>query len=361
MLKVILLIAILIACAFAQSFPQCGPDSATTGICCRFTSTVDPANNNQTLMMTTLITNAVVAVVNDPIAAPWFNGTNDPQCFSCNLAASQTQILLLHLIQFFGAAMGCNATGSYQGVQNLGTIHTAGNGFVNVSVNKAAFEHFNFQVIRAIQTLLKSGTSNTAQQATLFADVQVLSSVLDAFRKSPGFGSNGVVCNAPDCVTPPYTLWATTLGGVFAFSPTYLSIPINFKLQFVLGTGSHTFNQVTGGIMPALVTDQFNTANCQSNPQNLLANGETFNLNNASLFSFQPGLNWFQCNFHCGTSTMVGILNILAAAPTPAPTPAPSPPTPPTPATPAPTPKSAGLSIVLSNFLFVALFITLLF
>jgi len=359
MLKVILLIAILIACAFAQSFPQCGPDSATTGICCRFTSTVDPANNNQTLMMTTLITNAVVAVVNDPIAAPWFNGTNDPQCFSCNLAASQTQILLLHLIQFFGAAMGCNATGSYQGVQNLGTIHTAGNGFVNVSVNKAAFEHFNFQVIRAIQTLLKSGTSNTAQQATLFADVQVLSSVLDAFRKSPGFGSNGVVCNAADCVTPPYSLWATGQGGVFAFSPTYLSIPINFNLQFVLGSG-HTFNQVTG-IIPAAATDQFNVANCQSNPSNLLSSGATFNLNNASLFSFKAGLNWFQCNFHCGTSTMAGILNILAAAPTPAPTPAPSPPTPPTPATPAPTPKSAGLSIVLSNFLFVALFITLLF
>jgi len=351
MFKVILLISILFACAYAQSFPGCPLDSSPSGICCRFANVFNSTSNDQVAMMTQFITDVVLAVAGDSVTGFWFNGTNDPTCFACDLNAPATQTLLSRLIQFFGSAMGCNATGTYTGSGDLSAVHTAGNGFVNVSVNKKAFEHFNFQVVRAIQLrFLKPALVGTQRQA-IISDVQVISSVLDAFRKSPGFSTFKTVCNSPDCVTSPYTLWPTNVGGGQNFyAPTYISVPINFAVTFV-AVGGHTFNQVHT-LIPAGANAVFDINNCDQGTNNPATTGATYTLSNSALFNFSTGLNWFDCNFHCGSSSMFGIVNVLPAV-APPPTPAPTPPP-----TPAP---SAGFTAVLSNFLFAALLVKLFF
>jgi len=385
MLKVILLIC-LIALACAQtSSPGCPPDATIAGICCRFANVFNSTSNDQVAMMTGLITSVVLGVAGDPITLPWFNGINDPTCFTCNLTSVPTQNLLASLIAFFGAAMGCNATAKYTGASDLSLVHSPGNGFVNTSVNKAAFEHFNFQAIRAMQnTFLPKvgGPINAAQIGAIIADIQVISFVLDSFRQSAGsFGGFKAVCNAADCLTSPYTLWAnsvatSSLGN--AFAPTYLTVPLNFQITFVV-TGSHTFNQAYS--QPAAVTDQFNSANCPSANSNVVSNGLTISINNAAQgFNWTNGLYWYGCNFHCSNG-MWAILNVAAPAPTPAPTTAPTPsptpaptstptpstPTPKTPTpttkapTPAPTQKSAGNTFILSTALLVSLLIKLFF
>jgi len=84
-------------------------------------------------------------------------------------------ILVNHLVQFFGSALGCNSTGAYQGKTNMATVHQY------LIINNATFEYFN--------TVLLGVMAGFGVNAT---DVTNVGGVLASFRST--------ICNQPDCV-----------------------------------------------------------------------------------------------------------------------------------------------------------------
>jgi len=157
----------------------------------------------------TLITNVILGVFGN-ITTPgspikmFFDGTviNFPGGLLINftLAGTYQTTLVLHLVQFFHAALGCtdNTTGAYQGA-TLPASHTF------MSINNAQFGYFEAAVGNV---LTKAGVSAT--------DLAGAVTILETTRAS--------ICNQADCFPATSSIAATKKAAAVSFSPLFAAI-----------------------------------------------------------------------------------------------------------------------------------------
>lgn len=93
---------------------------------------------------------AAVALCESCPTVGWFNGTYGNTNFLADPSA--LNILLVHLMGFFGTAIGCSSTEfkANYGASGFATNMASAHGNFKKPVNKAAFEFFNEQVRRAV-------------------------------------------------------------------------------------------------------------------------------------------------------------------------------------------------------------------
>jgi plastocyanin len=189
----------------------------------------------QTGNMTAVIGQVFGALLGDKYTAPYFNGKNPGSInFTNPQNANALATLASHLVQFFGAAIGCNAPGfpSYSGNPNMMLVHT-----FQKSVDKAAYEHFNQQVINVLR-----------QDGVVQDDLFAIAQVLDQFRTGNGNSANQI-CQSSDCTTSPYTVevGATTAGSTQTFfNPPFYTVPSGNQVEWVLTNSAHTVTQAEG-------------------------------------------------------------------------------------------------------------------
>jgi truncated hemoglobin YjbI len=153
----------------------CNQPDCTT-LCNRY-SALQLASNVQLVQQVVLLT--VANITAGPPLKQFFDGTvvNYPGGQSVNFITNTTfqGVLVLHLVQFFGQALGCTdgSIGPYQGA-------TLVNSHSFMQINNAQFNYFN-QVILGL--LAFGGVAP--------ADIAAAAAVLETTR-------NGV-CNQPDC------------------------------------------------------------------------------------------------------------------------------------------------------------------
>jgi len=157
--------ALLLAGAFAQQGSICDRYSTATGL------------NNSALVGTVIgQVVGIVAVNQSSITAQFFNGQTPPGStnFLTNSAAFNT--LFLHLVQFFGVALGCTdgTIGAYTGNSNMAQVHA------QFPINNASFVFFNKAVIDVMGGL-----------GVAAADLTTVAGVLE--------GTRDAICNQPDC------------------------------------------------------------------------------------------------------------------------------------------------------------------
>jgi len=136
---------------------------------------------NNSALVTTVVVNTFMAAVAAPGLVNFFNGqivypgvTN----YLTNLTAQG--ILVAHLVQFFGMALGCTdgSIGTYQGV-SLSASH------VILPIGGVAFNAFNQALLGVLTTLGVSAT-----------DVATVGGVLE--------GTRAQVCTLPDCTATTF-------------------------------------------------------------------------------------------------------------------------------------------------------------
>jgi len=177
-----------------------------TSICNKYSV---PGNMNNLGLVTAVINGVLAAAVNPANGLlQFFNGT--VPAGSPNFVANTTAygILQAHLIQFFGAALGCSdgTIGAYQG-NSMVIAHQ------NIPINNATFEGFNGAVIAVLKGF---GVSQ--------ADLTSVMAVLEGARVG--------ICNQADCfvatsaaTTTPATTTATK-AAAFNLAPFFALIAL---------------------------------------------------------------------------------------------------------------------------------------
>jgi plastocyanin len=191
--------------------------------------------NDQAGNMTNVINQVFSALLANSATAGFFNGAN-PGSINFTAPANQNALATLagHLVQFFGAAIGCTGAGfpSYTGNPNMNLVHT-----FQTPVDKAAYENFNQAVLNVLR-----------QDGVVQDDLFAIAQVLDQFRTGSG-NSQNQICQARDCTTSPYTVLvgATTPGSSQNFfNPPYYTVPKGNTVNWILNNAVHTVTQAQG-------------------------------------------------------------------------------------------------------------------
>jgi len=131
---------------------------------------------NNTALVTTVVVNTFMAAIAAPGLVNFFNGQITYPGVTNYLTNTTAQgILVAHLVEFFGIALGCTdgTIGAYQGV-SLSASH------VILPIGGAAFSAFNTALLGVLTSLGVSA-----------ADVATVGTVLESTRAQ--------VCSLPDC------------------------------------------------------------------------------------------------------------------------------------------------------------------
>jgi len=159
--------------------------------------------------LVSMVISGVLAAATNPANGllQFFNGTVPPGSPNFVANATANAILTAHLIQFFGAALGCSdgTIGAYQG-NPMAVAHA------NIPINNATFEGFNAAVIAVLKGMGVSA-----------ADLASVYTVLESVRVG--------ICNQADCFAPtvatttPATTTATK-AAAFNVAPIFALIAL---------------------------------------------------------------------------------------------------------------------------------------
>jgi len=155
---------------------------------------------NNTALISSVVIGTFTAAINSPILLPFFNGSINYVGVQNYLTNTTAQgILVAHLIQFFGMALGCTdgTIGTYQGV-TLTASHNI------LPINNLAFNTFN----NALVGVLAAAGVTAADQATVLG-------VLN--------GTRAQVCFAADCFQSTTTA-ATSKSGASSVVPAVAAV-----------------------------------------------------------------------------------------------------------------------------------------
>jgi len=185
-MKSILIFCIFFALAFAQ----------TQTICVKYSAALK-LNNNQLVTAVVLGVFANITNANSPLLT-FFNGAiiNYPGNLLINFLTPNTtyqNTLVLHLVQFFGNALGCSdgTIGAY-----AGATMTASHNFMKITAPQFAY----FE--QAVESVM-GGYGVTA------TDLATVQSVLETLRT--------MICNQPGCVAASNSLVPLFAAIIFAF------------------------------------------------------------------------------------------------------------------------------------------------
>jgi len=175
-----------------------------TSICNKYSL---PGVTSNLQLVTQVIGGVLTAAINPANGLlQFFNGTVPPGSPNFVANATANAILTAHLIQFFGAALGCSdgTIGGYQG-NPMSVAHA------NIPINNATFEGFNGAVIAVLKGMGVSA-----------ADLASVMAVLEGARVG--------ICNQADCFAPTVATTAAvttaTKAAAFNVAPIFALIAL---------------------------------------------------------------------------------------------------------------------------------------
>jgi len=193
MLKVLLVIV------FASLAFSSAQTTGSAPICARYATAL---NVSQLTLMTNIITGVFDALVaNGTNTLPFFNGQTPAGSADFLTNTTAFDILANGLIEFFGAALGCNDPDFpvYDGPSNMTRVHA------NMPITAAVFSQFVSDVISVINS---AGVSQ--------ADQTTVSNLLNTFKSQ--------ICNQADCGND------TPSSGDYIFAPVVALVALFIAL-----------------------------------------------------------------------------------------------------------------------------------
>eukprot|EP01115_Flamella_aegyptia_P005576 TRINITY_DN2334_c0_g1_i1.p1 TRINITY_DN2334_c0_g1~~TRINITY_DN2334_c0_g1_i1.p1 ORF type:complete len:197 (+),score=104.37 TRINITY_DN2334_c0_g1_i1:252-842(+) len=188
MLKAVVLLFAIFAFASAQA----------PSICDKYSTALNVSNSD---LVTLVVSQTVNAALNSDLKQ-FFDGTTPPGStdFTSNSAAFNT--LATHLVQFFGAALGCTdgSIGAYTGNPDMKAVHA------NMPITLAYFNAFNSALLNVL-------TTNGVTQA----DANAVGAVLESTKPA--------ICNQPDC-NPSATTGAGTTGSPASVNTVFVAMTV---------------------------------------------------------------------------------------------------------------------------------------